>query len=132
MLVKNLDIAEVSASNFDHQHRKIKLTFTFTNDMPIARDVVIQKNMQPTIDALFTWIKQEKKPTEDQNDDILSGVIIINIVDDDDVREKIAQGLFRVYQKLENVNHITTAREYMQTFNQLKTAQEIVYRKKNA
>ncbi len=131
MLVKNLDIKDVKATNFNHQHRKITLHVTFTNDTPLTRDVVLQRNTESIANDLLKWIKQQKKPDADPYEDVLSGVIILNIAGDmEDIRDKIAQGLSKIYQRLNNVNNISTAREYMTLFNQLKTAQEIVYQKR--
>ncbi len=129
MLVKKLQIAEINATNLDHARKRATLVITFVDETPLTIEVALQRETEPTATKILQHIKKVKTPQEDTDDGFLSGVIILNIVGDDELHEKIAHGLYRVYQKMQGVSTISTAREYMTAFNQLKTAQENVYRK---
>ncbi len=132
MIVKNLDVLEIKAVKVDSRAKKATLKISFANETPLMMEITLDEvNPDLLLDRLLKKIKQEKRPTDNDQDDILCGIAIVNIANDEDVREKAVKGFFHLEKKVENFTKIRHAADYMKAYGQMLTLEEVIYKKGN-
>lgn len=129
MKVRNIDILEVKLVKFDSKTGNMKLQISFVDDTPIFTSVNIDDSHEEMAEVIINTVKEEKMPVDYDEDEVLGGISIINIVNDDDIREKIGRGVTRIEQRFENLKRTRNASEYMKAYQQVSTSEEIIYRK---
>ncbi|MBI5392093.1 hypothetical protein HZB00_03775 [Candidatus Woesearchaeota archaeon] len=130
MIVKNLEVSEIRAVKVDSKTKKASIQVLFTNDTPINMQIQLDADDYDVLmEKIIKQIKQEKRPVDDEQDDVLCGIAIVNVVNDDELRERTVKGLFQLEKKLDNFKRITRASEYMKAYGQLSTLEEVVYKK---
>ncbi len=130
MKVKNLEITEIRAVKVDSKNRKVTLKILFSNDTPLSKEIVLEEDFQGMTDKLLKWIKQIKREQDnDMDDNILGGISIVNIKNDEDVIDRAPKGFYRLDQRLDGVKGIRSASEYIKAYGQLLTMEEIIFKK---
>ena len=74
-------------------------------------------------------VKSSKKVSDSSDDDILGGISIINISNDEDIVEKAPKRLYMVEQRIKNTRSIKTADEYIKAYHQMSSMNEVIYKK---
>ncbi|HIH25732.1 hypothetical protein J4476_03435 [Candidatus Woesearchaeota archaeon] len=129
MLVKNLVVDSIAVLNFDSKSRKVKVNISFTDESPMVVDTVLDDNYELFISKLLKSVKSSKKVSDSSDDDILGGISIINISNDEDIVEKAPKRLYMVEQRIKNTRSIKTADEYIKAYHQMSSMNEVIYKK---
>ena len=129
MLVKNLVIDSIAVLHFDSKSRKVKVNISFTNESPMVVDSVLDDNYELFINKLLKSVKSSKKVSDSSDDEILGGISIINISNDEDILEKAPKRLYMVEQRVKNTRSIRTADEYIKAYHQMNSMNEVIYKK---
>ena len=127
MIVKNLSISEIRMTEFDPKTKGFTLDiYTSEGTMQKAYKLVLI-NALP--DQILNDIKKEKFPSDDEDDDVLPGIKLINIRDDEVIKEALLKSFLRLGQRVLDSYRLTEASDYMKSYKALSTSQEIIYKK---
>ena len=129
MKVRNIDILEVKLIKFDSKTGEMKLQVSFIDDTPIFTSVNVENSHEEMAEKVLTAVKQQKKPVDDEDDDLLGGIAIINISNDDELRERFGKGVMRIEQRFDTLKRTRSATEYMKAYTSISTSEDIIYRK---
>jgi len=130
MKIKNLEVKEILATKLDSKTNKVQLKISFTSESPLTIEMPLEDNFEAFIDKVIKFVKANKKEADNDNDDnILGGISIVNIANDEDIKEKAPRRLFMLEQKILNFKKIKTSNDYMRAYSQLNNSQEIIYQK---
>ncbi len=127
MIVKNLSISEIRMIEFDPKTKSFTLDiYTSEGSMQKGYKLVLI-NALP--DQILNDIKKEKFPSDDEDDDILPGIKLINIRDDEEIKEALLKSFLRLGQRVLDSYRLTEASDYMKSYKALSTSQEVIYKK---
>lgn len=129
MLIKNLEVSEIVLTKIDSKAHKLSLQINFSNDTSEYIEMTLEDNFEIVIDKLLKQIKTRKKPVDNNNDDFLSGISIVNIKNEEDIKEKAPKRLIMLDRRLDTLKQTKHHKEYMNLFHQLSTMQDVIYQK---
>lgn len=129
MKVRNIDILEVKLVKFDSKTGNMKLQISFIDDTPIFTSVNVDDSHEEMAETVINAVKSQKMPVDNEDDEILGGISIINISNDDELRERFGKGVMRIEQRFDTLKRTRNASEYMKAYQQVSTTEEIIYRK---
>lgn len=129
MKVKSIEILEARAVNFDSKTGEIKVLVVFNSDTPLITFININDSHEKMASSILSAVKHQKKPVDDDDDEILGGIGIINIANEEDFAERLGKGVLRLEQRYENLRRTRNASDYMRAYSQLSTSEEIIYKK---
>lgn len=129
MKVKNIEINEIKIVKTDSKTGNMQIQILFIGEAPISTTLSIHDSYENMAEHIISEVKKQKKPVDDEDDDLLGGIGIINISNDDDVREKIARGIVRLEQRFDTLKRTRSATEYMKVYTQFSTSEDVIYKK---
>ncbi len=129
MIIKNLEVNEIAVTKVDSKNKKVQLKVNFTNDSPMIIDLDIQDNFDLVIDKILKQIKSIKKGVDRDEDEILGGISIVNINNEEDLKERLPKRFFLIDRRFENIKQTTNYKEYMNQYTQLSTFEEVIYKR---
>lgn len=129
MQVKNIEVVEVKLVKFDSRTGDMKLQISFLGESPVFAKININDSHEEMAEAIINAVKEQKRPVDYDEDEVLGGISIINVINDDDIREKIGRGVTRIEQRFENLKRTRNASEYMKAYQQVSTSDDVIYRK---
>jgi len=129
MLIKNLEVQEILVTKLDSKSNKVQLKISFTNESPMVIDMNLDENFEVFIDKVIKFVKANKKQVDLDDDEVLGGISIVNISNDEEIKEVAPKRLFMVEQRLSNFKKIKSANDYMKAYQQMSTFQEVIYRR---
>jgi len=129
MIIKNLEVSEIVLTRVDYKNNLIQLNVRFSNDTPVTLDLNFENDFDLLISKIIKQVKLVKKPRDNDNDDFLSGVSIVNVVNEEEIKEKVPKRLFSLDRRLDTIKQTKNYREYMNLYSQLSTLQETIYEK---
>ena len=129
MKVKNIEIKEIKVVKTDSKTGNMQVQISFIGETPISTTLSIHDSYENMAEHLINEVKRQKKPVDDDDDDLLGGIGIINISNDDDLREKIGRGIVRLEQRFDTLKRTRSATEYMKVYTQFSTSEDIIYKK---
>ena len=131
MIVKNLEVNEVVLSKVSSKTGDMEMTIKFTNDSPIIVNAKIDEDFEAIINKIIKIIKSYKIPKDNDEESILGGITIVNIKNEEELKEKLPKSLIAIDNRLNILKKTKTANDYMKLFSQVNTMQEILYRKRD-
>ncbi len=132
MQVKNLEVNEIILTKIDSRSRKLFLQVNFTNDSSLPMEITLEEDFEASIDKLIKQIKSIKKPSNNNSeDDFLSNISIVNLKNEEDIKERAPKRLYMLDRKLDTFKQIRNYKEYMNMYSQFSTHQETIYQKSN-
>jgi hypothetical protein len=129
MKVRNIEVHEVKVTNFDSRTGNMKLQISFLDDTPIFTNFNVSESHESMAEKIIETVKKQKRPVDDEENDVLSGISIINVSNDDDIREKLGKGVMRLEQRFDNLKRTRQATEYIRAYSQMSTTEDIIYKK---
>src|SRR3989338_3574897 len=129
MKVKAVEISEIRAIKIDSKKRTATLKVSFSEGGSLSKDIVLNEEYELMASQLVKWIKQTMKEQDTDDDDILGGISIVNIKNDEDVLDRAAKGFYRLDQRLDGVKNIRNATDYMKAYGQVLTMEEVIFKK---
>jgi len=127
MIVKNIIISEIRLVEFDPKTKNFILD-TYTND-GIVRKTYKLALIDTIPEQVLHDVKKEKFPRDDEDDEILPGIKLLNIKNDEEVKAAILRSLLKLSNEVSGMRRISSASDYMGAFKRLSTVQEIIYKK---
>jgi len=98
MIIKNLEVSEIVLTRVDYKNNLIQLNVRFSNDTPVTLDLNFENDFDLLISKIIKQVKLVKKPRDNDNDDFLSGVSIVNVVNEEEIsgeeKKKFQKGYF--------------------------------------
>jgi len=131
MLITNLDVDKIVLTNVDSKTSIIELKVMFTNETPLKFTLQLEDDFNLLILKLIKRIKSLKIPQETDEDEILGGITVVNIKNEEDIKDRCPKRFFMLDQKLNNLKKTRDATNYMKLFSQISTIEEIIYSKEN-
>ncbi|MBS3174541.1 hypothetical protein J4440_01550 [Candidatus Woesearchaeota archaeon] len=131
MIVKNLEVSEIILTKVNSKSGEMELTIKFTNDSPLIMNAKIDEEFESIINKIIKTVKTSKVPKDDDQDGILGGITIVNLKNEEELKEKLPKRFIMLDNRLNILNKTKTANEYMKLFSQVSTMQEILYQKNN-
>jgi hypothetical protein len=130
MIVNNFYITEVKLLAYDPKSTEAKIRVSTSDNLdPIMLKTQLNKDVQVIAENLVKVVKQQRKPVADDDGGVLSGVSVVTILNGEEVAIQVYKGLVRLDSKLERLRGVRVASEYMRAFDQVKSTQEVLYRK---
>ena len=129
MKVKAVEISEIRAIKIDSKKHTATLKVSFTEGGSLSKDVTLNEEYELMASQLVKWIKQTMKEQDTDDDEILGGISIVNIKNDEDVLDRAAKGFYRLDQRLDGVKNIRNATDYMKAYGQVLTMEEVIFKK---
>ncbi len=130
MLVKNIEVQEILVTKLDSRLNRLNLKISFNNNEPaLVIEIPLDQDFEALIEKVINYVKSAKREVDTDENDVLGGISIVNIVNGEDIKDKAPKRLFMVDKKISNLKRLKTASEYMKAYSQLSTFQEIIYRK---
>jgi len=128
MIVKNIEISKIEITAFDPKTNIMGVSISFVNEATLTQNFIFE-NVEIIPDKIIKLIKEKKTPEERDNGDVLDGIAILNINDEDMVREKMQKYLVRMEQKIRNFRSTKTGNEYINLFKELSVLRATIYSK---
>lgn len=129
MQIKNLEVSEIVLTRVDSKNHRLYLQINFSNDSSLPMEVTLEENFELLVEKLIKQIKSMKKPETNHEDDFLGGVSIVNIKNEEDIKEKAPRRLYMLDRRLDNLKQTKHYKEYMNLFAQMSTFQDVIYQK---
>jgi len=132
MQIKNLEVTEIVLQRVDSKTHKLFLQINFSNETSLPMEITLEENFELLIDKLIKQIKATKKPAISYGEDFLSGVSIVNIQNEEDIKERAPKRLYLLDRRLDNLKQTKNYKSYMDQYTQLSTFQDLIYQKGNS
>ena len=132
MQIKNLEVTEIVLQRVDSKTHKLFLQINFSNETSLPMEITLEENFELLIDKLIKQIKATKKPAISYGEDFLSGVSIVNIQNEEDIKERAPKRLYLLDRRLDNLKQTKNYKSYMDQYTQLSTLQDLIYQKGNS
>lgn len=129
MHIKNLEVTEIVLTKVDSKAHKVYLQINFSNDSSLPMELTLEENFDLLVDKLLKQIKTIKKSTDYNEDDFLSGISIVNIKNEEDIKEKAPKKLHMLDRRLDTLKQTKHYKEYMGLYAQISTMQDVIYHK---
>lgn len=129
MKVKNLEITEIKVVHVDSKTGNMKIQVSFAGDTPVFTTLNISESHECMAEKILSFVKSSKKPVDDDDDELLGGISLVTISNDDDVREKIGKGIYRIEQRYDALKRTRSASEYMKIYSQFSTSEDVIYKR---
>jgi len=129
MLIKNLEVSEIVLVKVDSKSKIIQLQINFSEESPINITMPFEDNFEALIDKILKQIKTNKKPEARDDNDFLGSVSIVNIKNEEDIKERAPKRLYMLDRRLDTIRQVKHYKEYMNLYSQLSTMQDIIYQK---
>lgn len=130
MQVKSLEVNDIVLNKVDSKTHKLNLQINFSDGSSIPIEMTLEENFDLLIDKLIKQVKTMKKSSENDFDDFLPGVSIVNIKNEEDIKEKAPKRLYMLDRRLDNLKQTKYYKDYMNQYSQMSTFQDIIYEKK--
>ncbi|MBS3151782.1 hypothetical protein J4230_00055 [Candidatus Woesearchaeota archaeon] len=128
MQVKNLEVTAIVLNKVDHKTHRLSLNINFSDGSSLPMEMILEENFNLLIEKLLKQVKNMKKSYED-NDDFLPNISIVNIKNEDDIKEKAPKRLYVLDRRLDTLKQTKHYKDYMNLFSQISTAQDVIYEK---
>lgn len=129
MIVKNLKISEIRASSFDFKTQKLAVDIYFENETSIKKYISLDEDLVKVINNIMQIIKSSKRPEPEDTNDVLGGIVVVNIYDEDKIKESLVKFLVKLESKLSFFRQTTGHREYMDIFYELRSMEEVIFKR---
>jgi len=129
MLIKNLEVDKIILSSIDSKTRVMELKVLFSNETPLKFTVQLEEDFDILISKMIKRIKFLKIPQDSDEDEILGGITVVNIKNEEDIKDRSPKRLFMIDQRLTNLKKTKDAINYMRLYSQVSTMEDIVYTK---
>ncbi len=129
MIIKNLEVTEVIIKKVDSKYNKIALEINFSNDSPLLLELYLEGEYEQIINKVIKQIKLLKKPTDNDEDGLLGGISIVNVLNEEELKEKLPKRLYMLDRKLDNAKQTKNYKEYMNLYSQFSTMEETIFQK---
>lgn len=129
MKVKNLNITEVKVTKTDSKTGDMAIQISFASESPAFTKLNIYDSYEDMADKIISESKKQKMPHDDDEDEILGGISIININNEDEIYERLPRGLLRLEQKFAKLKGTHTATDYIKMYSQFSTSEDIIFKK---
>lgn len=129
MIIKNLEVSEIVLTKVDYKKNNIQLQIRFTHDSPVTLDFNFENNFDLFVNKIIKQIKLLKKPQDNEDNEFLGGISIVNIINEEEIKEKVPKRLFLLDRRLGTVKQTTNYKDYMNLYSQLSTLEETIYEK---
>lgn len=129
MKVKNLEISEIKVLKTDSKTGNMQIQISFFGESPISTTLSIHDSHEAMAEKVINEVKRQKKPIDDDDDDLLGGIGIINVANDEEIREKLGKGIVRLEQRFDNLKRARIATDYIKIYSQFSTSQDVIYKK---
>ncbi len=130
MLVKTIEVENIVINAVDSKTRTVSLQVNFSDKTSFPVTINLNENFDKAIEQLLKHIKKSIKPeTSYEYGDVLSGVSIVNIKNEEDVMEKAPKRLYMMDRKLDTFKQTKDYKNYMQLHSQFSTISEVIYQK---
>ncbi len=127
MIIKNLEVNDITLTKLDSRSQVMELKVNFTNDTPLKLSMTLEDDFEILVGKLLKKIKATKLPQDTDEDEILGGITVITIKNEDDIKERTPKRLFLLSQRLVSLNKTKDAKNYMRLFSQINTMEDIIY-----
>ncbi len=132
MQIKSLEVTEIVLNRIDSKAKKLFLQINFSNETSVPVELTLEENFELLIDKLLKQVKAMKKSDRYNEDDFLAGVSIVNIKNEEDIKEKAPKRLYMLDRRLDNFSQTKNYKEYMNLFAQFSTMKDVIYQKNNS
>lgn len=129
MIIKNLEVTEVVLKKVDSKYNKVALEVQFSNDSPLLLEFYLEGDYEQIINKIIKQIKLLKKPRNDDEGEFLSGISIVNVLNEEELKEKLPKRLYMLDRKLDTAKSTKNYKEYMNLYSQLSTLEETIFQK---
>lgn len=130
MQIKNIEVENIVITSVDTKTRTLSLQVNFSDMTSFPLNLTLNENFETAIEKLLKHIKNSIKPSAaEEEGDVLSGISIVNIRNEEDVMEKAPKRLYMVDRRLDTFRDTKDYRNYMQMHSQLSTIKEVIYQK---
>lgn len=129
MKVKSIDINEITVKKIDSKTGVMNIQISFIGDQPIFTTLNINDSHEQMAERIISETKRQMKPVDNDDDDVLGGIGIINIANDDDIRERLGKGIMRLEQRYAKMKRTSSATEYIRAYSQFSTSEDLIYKK---
>ncbi len=129
MKVKSLEINEVKSIKVDSKTGQIQIQISFIGEKPIFTTLNINESHEQMAERIISEVKKQMRPIDNDEGDILSGISIINISNDEELRDRLGKGVIRLEQRYDTLKRTRSATEYMKAYSQFSTSEDIIYKK---
>ena len=130
MQVKSLEVTEIVLTKVDSKTHKLNLQINFSDSSHIPMEITMEDNFELLIDKLLKQIKNMKKASTQDDDDFLPSVSIVNIKNEEDIKERAPKRLYMLDRRLDSLKQTKYYKDYMSMYSQISTMQDIIYEKK--
>ncbi len=127
MIIKNLEISEIILTKINSKTNEIELKINFINDTPLIINTSINEDFELLIEKIIKRIKSSKIPQDKEEDSLLGGITIVNVKNEDDLKEKLPKRFITLSNKLDLLHKTKNANDYMKLFSQISTLEETLY-----
>ena len=130
MIVNNFYITEVKLLEYEPKSSEAKIRVSTSDNLnPIMLKTKLDRDVQVIAENLVKAVKNERTTTEESDGGVLSGVSVVTVLNGEEVSMQVYKGLVRLDSKLDRLKGVRVASEYMRAFDQVKSTQEVLYRK---
>ena len=129
MIVKNLEVTEIVLTKVNSKTNEMELNINFANESPLIMNAILDEDFELLIERMIKKIKASKIPQDSDEDEILGGITIVNLKNEEDLKEKLPKRFIMLTNKLGLLGKTRTASDYMKLFQQLTTLREVLYSK---
>lgn len=129
MIIKNLEVTEVVLKKVDSKYNKVALEVQFSNDSPLFLEFYLEGEYEQIINKIIKQIKLLKKPENNDEDGFLGGISIVNVLNEEELKEKLPKRLYMLDRKLDTAKQTKNYKEYMNLYSQLNTLEETIFQK---
>ncbi len=129
MIIKNLEVTEVVLKKVDSKYNKVALEVQFSNDSPLLLEFYLEGEYEQIINKIIKQIKLLKKPENNDEDGFLGGISIVNVLNEEELKEKLPKRLYMLDRKLDTAKQTKNYKEYMNLYSQLNTLEETIFQK---
>ena len=131
MQVKNFEVKNIILTNLDSKARKLSLQINFSDNTSVPVQLTLEDNFDLLIEKLLKQIKTIKKSEDNSVDDedFLGSVSIVNIKNEEDIKEKAPKKFYMLDRKLDSFKAARDYKSYMTLYSQFSTIKEIIYEK---
>ncbi len=130
MQIKSIEVENIVIISVDAKTRTVSLQVNFSDKTSFPVTLTLNENFEEAVEKLLKHIKNSIRPeTTEEVGDILSGISVVNIKNEEDVIEKAPKKLSMLDRKLDTFKNTKDHRNYMQIHSQLSTIREFIYKK---
>lgn len=133
MLVKNLEVNSIVINQIDSRSNRISLQINFSNETPLLFELSLEDDYERFIDKILKQAKAMKKPLEEEENynEVLVGVSIVNIKNEEEIKEKVPKRFCMLERKLDNLRQTKNYKDYVNLYAQMSTMREVIYERSN-